>query len=136
MLICDTCLQKNYTNKPRPSILRGHCELCQGPAICSDIPISELIRKPILITKESVIDAEALMSVQITNQKVPESSNIKEIGYNQEQRVVEVVFGNDARYRYAEVPKEIWNDFQKSESKGSYLARNIKGKFACYKFEK
>lgn len=60
-----------------------------------------------------------------------ESSNIKQIGF--ENGTLKVEFQNGNSYKYLEVPKQLFEDLQKAESKGKFLNENIKGK---YKYDK
>lgn len=65
-----------------------------------------------------------------------DSGNIYRIGYDPEIRVLEVEFkGNGQRYRYRDVPEDVYVALYESPSKGSFLAKHIKGRFECLKFE-
>lgn len=57
------------------------------------------------------------------------SSNVKSIGYSYERKVLEIEFNNEQVYQYSEVPVEIFNALSESDSKGAFIAKNIKGKF-------
>lgn len=57
------------------------------------------------------------------------SSNIAEIGYDEGQRTLEVLFLNGSIYQYFEVPSQIFNELMKASSAGQYLNANIKGNF-------
>lgn len=81
------------------------------------------------------INAVEVVNAEIKNAKVI-SSNIAEIGYNSESQVMEVVFNNGNKYRYAKVPKDIFDGFGKAESLGAFLAANIKGKYLAFRIEK
>ena len=58
------------------------------------------------------------------------SSNIDEIGYDEKNRLLLVVFKDKGRgvskYHYYPVEKEMYNALMKSSSKGSYFAENIR----------
>lgn len=54
------------------------------------------------------------------------SSNIQGIGYDDATKTLHVEFRGGARYTYAGVPKDEYEDFLNAPSKGSYLAENIK----------
>ena len=56
-----------------------------------------------------------------------ESSNIESIGWKANQLYVRFLNGGD--YAYAGVPEKIFQDMLASESKGHFLAANIKNKF-------
>jgi hypothetical protein len=64
-----------------------------------------------------------------------ESSNIDKIGYNFEHKILQIDFKNGSNYRYIYVPEEIYKALMESPSKGAYLAKNIKDKFQCIKWE-
>ena len=59
-----------------------------------------------------------------------ESSTIIAIGYDNKK--LEIQFKNGT-YRYSDVEKEVYDNLLKSESKGKYFYKNIKGK---YRFER
>ncbi len=59
------------------------------------------------------------------------SSNIKAIGYS--GVTLRVEFKSGGNYEYLDVPKDIFDGIMKSDSKGGYLAAEIKG---TYKFRK
>lgn len=55
------------------------------------------------------------------------SSNIKAIDYEKNDLLVEYLSGT--KYRYKNVPKELYEEFINAESKGRFMNSNIKGKF-------
>lgn len=61
------------------------------------------------------------------------SSQISRYGYDAEARTMAVEFRRGGLYHYSDVPPEVFAAFEASESKGSFLHHNIKGR---YKFEK
>lgn len=67
------------------------------------------------------------------NRQKVKSSNIISIGYDVQEKQMEVEFISSGVYKYFEVPKEIYFQFLKSESKGKYLFANIRGR---YRYEK
>lgn len=55
------------------------------------------------------------------------SGNIKEIGWEEkEQGVLIVVFNSGDTYEYSPVPKSLFNEFWKAESKGSWFHKKIR----------
>lgn len=72
------------------------------------------------------------MSVKINMIKI-RSSQIYSIGYLEEEQELYVEFTNKTTYMYANVPKDVWNEFQRSDSKGSYFHSNIKTKYKYVK---
>ena len=71
------------------------------------------------------------------------SGNIAKIGWlydinephEKATGILEVEFKNGSRYRYRDIPHEIYRNMQNSDSIGSFLAKEIKGKYECFKFE-
>lgn len=67
-----------------------------------------------------------------------ESSNISAIGFIESQQislgrsgvnVLRIVFTSGLSYNYYEVPKDVFNLFLASESKGKFFHANIKDKY-------
>lgn len=62
-----------------------------------------------------------------------DSSNITSVGFGflpdhpGDTGVLTVIFKNKKTYSYRGVPNSIFQDFMNSESKGKFLAQNIKG---------
>lgn len=65
-----------------------------------------------------------------------QSSNIKAYGYQPEGQILEVLFTNGSAYQYAGVPGKLFGEFTKAPSLGSFLAKNIRGKFETQKVER
>lgn len=61
------------------------------------------------------------------------SSNISRAEYNEETKELFIIFRSSAKYKYEEVPCEIVNSFEKSESKGNFFYDNIKRKYKTTK---
>ena len=59
--------------------------------------------------------------------KPVESSMIKAVGYNQETRILEVVFNSNRTYCYEGVPLEVYEELMATESKGQYMRSEIIG---------
>jgi hypothetical protein len=59
------------------------------------------------------------------------SSNIRSIGYDVAQRVLEVEFFSGKVYRYADVPAELYVEMRGAESIGRYFGARVKGVYAC-----
>ena len=58
-----------------------------------------------------------------------DSSNLVSVGYDEESSILEVEFNNGI-YQYYDVPLDVYEDLMNSDSKGSYLFRNIKNTFS------
>lgn len=57
------------------------------------------------------------------------SSNIAELGYDEGQRILEVLFHNGTRYQYFDISPQIFSELMQASSIGQYLNANIKGNF-------
>lgn len=57
------------------------------------------------------------------------SSNISEVGYDENSRTLEVLFTNGNIYQYFDVPPQIYAELMQAGSAGQYLNANIKGNF-------
>lgn len=59
------------------------------------------------------------------------SSNIRSIGYDEIQRILEVEFLTGMIYEYNRVPPEVFSGFMTSASHGTYFSRFIKNVYEC-----
>lgn len=67
-------------------------------------------------------------------ERIPvESSNIASIGYDEDSNTLEIEFHNGGVYQYFDVPFQVYDDLMSAESKGIYLAQQIKGKYRFVK---
>lgn len=57
------------------------------------------------------------------------SSNIAEVGYDENSRVLEVQFTIGTVYQYFDVPPQIYSEMMQAGSAGQYLNANIKGNY-------
>lgn len=57
------------------------------------------------------------------------STNISEIGYDNDRRIVEVVFKSGTIYQYFDVPEPVYQELRRASSIGQYLNTNIKGQY-------
>lgn len=55
------------------------------------------------------------------------SSNIKKVGYENKELLVEYLSG--AKYKYKEVPEELFTKLLEAESKGRFMNSEVKGKY-------
>jgi hypothetical protein len=58
------------------------------------------------------------------------SSTIKSVEYDDDARELDITFTSGKRYRYFNVPLEIYAEFLDAGSKGKFFNENIKGAFA------
>ena len=61
------------------------------------------------------------------------SSNISSIGYDIPSNVLRVVFSNGGTYDYFDVSEDVYKELDSADSKGHYLATQIKN---VYSFKK
>ena len=59
-----------------------------------------------------------------------ESSNIERIGYLSSASVMDVVFKGGGRYRYFDVPEDVFSNLRKAESKGKYFHKYVKDMYS------
>jgi hypothetical protein len=75
---------------------------------------------------------------QIPEMTPIESSNITHVGHDPSTNTLHVRFksgGNDAHWSYADVPPEKHREMMDAPSKGSFFARNIKGKHTAARID-
>lgn len=53
------------------------------------------------------------------------SSNVSSIGYNEENKILKVIFSGGGSYVYFGIPKFVWTELCEAQSKGKYLQENI-----------
>lgn len=70
----------------------------------------------------------------IITRKPVVSSNISEIGYDEETMTLEVKFNKGAVYRYEEVPSHVNDRLMTAGSVGTYFAANIKSRYHYYQY--
>ena len=70
------------------------------------------------------------MTNPIITRSPVESSCITAVGYAEAASILEVEFQSGAVYRYASVPSDVHAAFMAATSKGAYLNRFIKGRYA------
>ena len=65
--------------------------------------------------------------------KTPESSNIAGFGYDENNHILIVEFKHGDVYRYYGVPKSVFENMKKADSKGKFLNSEVKN---IYRYEK
>lgn len=60
---------------------------------------------------------------------IVQSTNVGKVGYEPDSRTMTVEYRNGLVYSYHGVPQEIYNGAKDSESIGSYISRNVKGRY-------
>lgn len=62
-----------------------------------------------------------------------QSSNLREIAYDEDTQTLGVRFHRGGEYHYADVPKPVVDEMLASSSTGSYFSRNVRGVFVTTK---
>ncbi len=57
------------------------------------------------------------------------SSNIKSIGYDENDRILEIVFKGDRIYQYIGVPLDVYTSLMNAQSHGKYFSSDIRDKY-------
>lgn len=68
-------------------------------------------------------------SIGIVMEQV-KSSNVSHIGYSAKEAILQVEFIGGSRYRYSDVPAEVFEEFRSAESAGKYFHKKIKGRYS------
>lgn len=66
---------------------------------------------------------------------VPGSSGIVSIGYDKNEKILEIVFVPDKKYHYLNVQSSMYNALLKADSKGAFVNKYIKGRYRYLKIE-
>ena len=61
------------------------------------------------------------------------SSNLKSVGYDEDEEVLELTFHSGGTYQYSDVPSYIYQGLMNASSKGSYFHSNIKNRYSTTK---
>ncbi|MEX2619990.1 MAG: KTSC domain-containing protein [Egibacteraceae bacterium] len=62
-----------------------------------------------------------------------DSSNLEQVGYDNDNMELHVIFKDGSLYVYLDVPAQIYEELLVAPSKGSYLNREVKG---VYNYDK
>lgn len=55
-------------------------------------------------------------------ERIPvDSSNLKSVGYDPVEHLLEIAFHSGGIYRYFEVPESVYRDLMRADSKGRYF---------------
>ena len=61
------------------------------------------------------------------------SSNLASIGYDAQEKTLEVEFKTSGTYQYIDVPPRIYAELLNAPSVGAYFHKNIRGQYATKK---
>jgi hypothetical protein len=64
-----------------------------------------------------------------------ESDVIHAIGYDDDVNVLEIIFNTGQIYQYRNVPREVFEQLLRAESKGSYFQNNIRDEFEYWQWD-
>jgi len=77
-----------------------------------------------------------LIPGNVKMQDVSNSSNVEQVGYDDQASDLYIVFKGGGLYRYAAVPLDVWQALQTAPSIGKYIHANIKGKYTSERLDK
>ena len=63
------------------------------------------------------------------------SSNLKSVGYDDTENILEIEFKSGSIYQYFDVPREIYDELMRAQSKGKYFWRWIRDEFEYEKIK-
>lgn len=86
-----------------------------------------------LYVHEKEIKCEKINKTLVIEMQPVSSSYLKQVGYNQKERIFQVEFNTGEIYQYFSVPHILFEKFQKASSKGKYFINNIRDKFQYQK---
>jgi len=93
-----------------------------GVGLSCDGPVSE----------QPIGTAPAASREQAIERTPVRSSALQSVGYDQEQRVLEIEFTNGAVYRYFDVRPEVHRGLMAAESHGRYFHQHVRNKSFRY----
>ena len=64
---------------------------------------------------------------------VAQSNHIMSYDYAPDLATLAITFVNGSKYLYTRIPETVYNDFHRSNSKGSFLRKNIIGNYPVIK---
>ena len=67
--------------------------------------------------------------------KIVSSANLKSVGYDNQDKILEVEFTDGNVYQYFGVPKRIHDELMNAQSLGSYHFKSIRSNFQYEKIE-
>jgi hypothetical protein len=91
-------------------------------------PVQPVKNNPIQI-KQTLTQSNALpntVAKQAAAEHPLKSSNIKAVGYNKENKTLEIAFHSGGNYTYKDVPKSLFERIKKVKSPGEFFHRHIR----------
>ena len=68
-------------------------------------------------------------------QEHPHSSSLQCCEYDDETKEMHITFASGGKHCFKDVPKEVYDELNKAESKGSHFHRNVRRKYASHKVD-
>jgi hypothetical protein len=79
-----------------------------------------------------ITETAALPTVEEPIAMLPVSSSMAyAIGYDSDEKILQIEFHSGATYQYAGVDQEKWEDFSTTDSLGNFFNEEIKGQYEC-----
>jgi hypothetical protein len=67
------------------------------------------------------------------NHTIVSSSNLRSVGYDEDDETLEIIFHDGGTYRYDGVPSYIYQQLMNAASKGTYFHSHIKNRYRTTK---
>lgn len=107
-------------------------QICDGRYPAPVPGYAVLLAAAVLDLKDRYERSYDIVLWHVRIQRYPvESSNITSIGWHEVGNVLEIEFGTGAVYRYAHVPRNVYEALRDAESKGTFFAAQIKRAFTA-----
>ncbi|NTV46696.1 MAG: KTSC domain-containing protein [Chlorobiales bacterium] len=58
------------------------------------------------------------------------SSNLRSVGYDQNQKILEVEFDSGSVYQYYSIPESVYSELMSASSHGKYFSRYIRNNYS------
>ena len=58
-----------------------------------------------------------------------ESSNLASVGYDTDNKILEIEFNHGGVYQYFDVPQDVYDELMNADSHGKYFVHNIKDEY-------
>lgn len=64
-----------------------------------------------------------------------ESSNLASVGYDADNKILEIEFNHGGVYQYFDVPQDVYDELMSADSHGKYFVHNIKNNYRYQKIK-
>jgi hypothetical protein len=72
---------------------------------------------------------DLLVQLEVMDRTPVSSSNLSSVGYDKDERILEIEFNSGGVYQYYDVPARIHKELMNASSHGKYFHREIKDNF-------